>query len=181
MTAEIRPCSLRLSPPSGGSPRFAIPKGGRATARPIVGSLVLCTLFRADGSRFAYSRIDQLGRMLDVRFFRRSGTLRFAADASFAAATTSQPPGAKVSCANDAYDMIGQHIWKKPWKWWIGKTPSNLPPDKVVNALRSASSEWSNNINWCGYPDNAQVVGEYKGRTNTAPHTTERTSSIGEA
>ncbi len=165
-SAEIRPCSLRLSPPSGGSPRFAVPKGGRATARPIVGSLVLCTLFRADGSRFAYSRVDRLGRMLDVRFFRRSGTLRFAADASFAA-TTSQPPGAKVSCDNDAYDQIGKRFWQQPWKWWIGKTPGNLPPDKVVNALRSAYSEWANNINWCGYADNAKVVGEYQGRTDS--------------
>lgn len=164
-SAEIRPCSLRLSPPSGGSPRFAIPKGGRAAARPIVGSLLLCTLFRADGSRFAYSRIDQLGRVLDVRFFRRSGTLRFAADASFAA-TTSQPPGAHASCANDAYDPIGNHFWQKSWNWWVGKTPSNLPADKVVKALRSAYSEWGNNINWCGYADNAKVMAEYQGRTD---------------
>jgi Matrixin len=164
-SAEIRSCSLRLSPPSGGSPRFAIPKGGRATARPIVGSLLLCTLLRADGSRFAYSRIDRLGRVLDVRFFRRSGTLRFAADASYAAAT-SQPPGADVRCDSDAYEPIGKRFWQRSWNWWVGKTPGNLAPDKVVKALRSAYSEWGNNINWCGYTDNAKVMAEYQGRTD---------------
>jgi hypothetical protein len=162
--ASIRPCDLRLPPPTGGSPRFAIPEGGRATARAIVGRLVLCTLFRADGSRFANARIDRLGQVLDVRFFRRSGTLLFAADAQFAATPAASP--AEVSCENDAYDPIGKHFWQQPYKWWVGKTPGNLSADKVVQALRSAYSEWANNINWCGYADNAKAQGEYEGRTD---------------
>ena len=125
---------------------------------------MLCTLFRADGSRFANARIDRLGQVLDVRFFRRSGTLLFAADAQFAATPAASP--AEVSCENDAYDPIGKHFWQQPYKWWVGKTPGNLSADKVVQALRSAYSEWANNINWCGYADNAKAQGEYEGRTD---------------
>jgi hypothetical protein len=110
-SAVIRACDLRLPPPTGGSPRFAIPEGGRATVRALVGGFRLCRLLRADGSRFATAQIDRLGQVLEIHFFRRSGTFLFAADAQFPAKATAE--GADVSCDNDAYSTIGPRTWQR--------------------------------------------------------------------
>ena len=162
-SAVIRSCDLRLPPPTRGEPHFAIPRGGRATIRALAGGFRLCRLLRADGSRFAQAEIDELRRVLALRFFRRSGTLLFASDAQFPAKTTAE--GADVGCSNDNYNTIGPREWQQPHKWWVGKTPGSLAADKVVQALRSAYSEWTNNINWCGHTDNAKAQSDYQGRT----------------
>ena len=162
-SADIPACDLRLPEPTGGEPRFAIPRGGRATLRALAGGFRLCRLLRADGSRFAQAEIDRLRQVLELRFFRRSGTLLFAADSQFPAKTTTE--GADVGCNNDAYGTIGARQWQQPHKWWVGKTPSGLAADKVVQALRSAYSEWTNNVNWCDLPDNAKAQSDYQGRT----------------
>jgi hypothetical protein len=162
-SAVIPACDLRLPPPTRGEPHFAIPRGGRATLRALAGGFRLCRLLRADGSRFAQAEIDRLRQVLALRFFRRSGTLLFAADAQFPAKTTAE--GADVGCNNDAFGTIGPREWQQPHKWWLGKTPSGLAADKVVQALRSAYSEWANNINWCDLADNAKAQSDYQGRT----------------
>ena len=38
--------------------------------------------------------------------------------------------------------------------------------DKVVEAVRDAQREWTNNINWCGYADEADPPATYMGRTD---------------
>ena len=162
-SAVIRACDLRLPPPSGGSPRFAVPQGGRATIRALARGFRLCTLFRADGSRLAHAEVDELRQVLELRFFRRTGRLLFASDAQFPAKTTAE--GADVGCNNDNYKSIGPQQWQQAHKWWVGKTPDGLPADKVVQALRSAYSEWTNNINWCDAADNAKAQSDYQGRT----------------
>ena len=162
-SAVVPACDLRLPPPTSGEPHFAIPRGGRATLRALAGGFRLCRLLRADGSRFAQAEIDRLRQVLELRFFRRSGTLLFASDAQFPAKTTAE--GADVGCNNDAYGTIGPRNWQQPHKWWVGKTPSGLAADKVVQALRSAYSEWANNINWCDLADNAKAQSDYQGRT----------------
>ena len=163
-SADIRACGLRLpAPTTRGEPHFALPRGGRAIARALAGGFRLCRLLRADGSRFGQAEIDRLQQVLELRFFRRSGTLLFASDAQFPAKATTE--GADVGCNNDAYSEIGPRKWQQPHKWWIGKTPSNLAADKVVQALRSAFSEWANNINWCNLTDNASAQSSYAGRT----------------
>ncbi len=162
-TAAVPACDLRLPPPTRGAPQFAIPRGGRATFRALAGGFRSCRLLRADGSRFAQAETDRLRQVLELRFFRRSGTLLFASDAQFPAETTTE--GADVGCNNDKYGTIGPRKWQEPHKWWIGKTPSNLAADKVVQALRSAFSEWANNINWCDLTDNARAQSSYAGRT----------------
>lgn len=162
-SAAIPACDLRLPSRTEGSPRFAIPRGGRATLRALAGGFRLCRLLRADGSRFASAELDRLRQVLAIRFFRRTGTLLFAADAQYPAKTTAE--GADVGCNNDKFTSIGPREWQQPHKWWVGKTPSGLPADKVVQALRSAYSEWTNNINWCGLADNAKAQSDYQGRT----------------
>lgn len=162
-SAAVPACDLRVPPPRRGEPHFAIPQGGRATLRALVGGFRLCRLLRADGSRFAQAQFDRLRRVLELRFFRRAGPLLFAADAQFPAKTTAE--GADVGCNNDAFGTIGPREWQQPHKWRVGKTPSGLPADKVVQALRSAYSEWANNINWCGLSDSAKAQSDYQGRT----------------
>ena len=162
-SAVVPACGLRLPPPARGEPHFAIPRGGRATLRALPGGFRQCRLLRADGSRFASADIDRLRQVLELRFFRRSGTLLFASDAQFPAKTTAE--GADVGCNNDKYGTIGPRNWQQPHKWWVGKTPNGLAADKVVQALRSAYSEWANNVNWCDLADNANAQSDYQGRT----------------
>ena len=162
-SAAVPACDLRLPPPTLGEPHFAIPRGGRATLRALAGGFRLCRLLRADGTRFAAAQIDRFRQVLELRFFRRAGPLLFAADAQYPAKTTSE--GADVGCNNDAYGTIGGRVWQQPHKWSVGKTPSGLAADKVVEALRSAYSEWANNINWCDLADNAKAQSDYQGRT----------------
>lgn len=163
--AAVPACDLRLPPPMRGEPHFAIPRGGRATLRALAGGFRLCRLLRADGSRFAQAEVDRLRRVVEVHFFRRTGRLLFARDAAFAATPTGDE-GADVGCSNDSFNAIGPKEWDQH-KWWIGKTPSGIAADKVVQALRSAYSEWVNNINWCGLPDNAAAHSDYQGRTDS--------------
>ena len=101
--------------------------------------------------------------MLEIHFFRRSGKLLFASDAGIPAKATTE--GADVGCGNDSFSTIGPREWQQPQQWWVGKTPSGIAADKVVDALRSANSEWANNINWCGLADNAKAQSDYQGRT----------------
>jgi hypothetical protein len=162
-SAVVPACNLQLPSRTEGSPRFAVPPGGRATLRFLAGGFRLCSMVRADGSRFASARVDRLRQVLELRFFRRTGSLLFAADAQFPAAATAE--GADVGCDNDSYNTIGPREWQQPYKWWTGKTPGGIAADKVVHALRSGYSEWANNINWCDLPDNAKAQSDYQGRT----------------
>ena len=67
------PCGLRLAPPVRGELAFRIPSGGRAARRRLAGRLLLCTLYRRDGTRFAHLTSDPQERVLSVAFFRPSG------------------------------------------------------------------------------------------------------------
>ena len=163
MSAAVPDCNLRLPSRTNGSPLFAVPAGGRATLRFLAGRLRLCTLLRADGSRFASARIDQLQQLLEMRFFRRSGTLLVSAESQHPA--TSVTEGAEVSCASSAHSSISNHYWRETMKWKVSNTPSTDPADKVVKALRDAQSTWTNNINWCGSADKANGMSDYDGRS----------------
>jgi len=162
--ADASACHIRLFAPSGGSPSFVIPAGGRAVERYLAGGLTLCRLLRADGSRFAEVEIDQLGELLDVRFYRSSARLRFVSDAAYPAKTTAG--SANVGCSNAASASIGSRYWRRSINWRLGRSPTNIPRYKVVHALRNAQSEWVNNINWCGVPDRANGWSQYKGTTS---------------
>jgi hypothetical protein len=160
----IPACHLRLPPPLPGEPRFALPAGGRATLRALAGGLVLCTLFRADRTRLAHAYLDRLGNVLEIRFFRTSGTLLFAVDGAYPAFGRAQ--GAQVSCGSPAYRSIGDHFWREPIRWRLGKAPEELDRRQVVGALTRAHSEWTNNVNWCSYRDHADGSALYEGPTS---------------
>jgi Matrixin len=163
-SAVIPTCRLRLPPPRPDEPLFAVPAGGRATGRSLADRIVVCTLFRADGSRYARADIDRLRQVLDLRFFRESGRLLLAADAAYPAVAATQ--GAEVSCGSAAHETIGNRFWRQPLKWWVAKTPTKLPRGKTVRALRDAQSEWTNNINWCHHDDRADLFARYEGLTS---------------
>ena len=159
----IPACDLDLPPPARGEPRFAVPAGGRAIARQLAGRIRLCTLLRADGTRFAHLQVDRFRQVLEVRFFRRTGRLLFAVDAAYPA--IARVEGAQVGCASPANSSIGATYWRQPFQWRVARTPSNLRRAEVVHALRAAQSEWTNNINWCNYPDRAESTSRYEGYT----------------
>jgi hypothetical protein len=165
VVSAVPACGLRLPPPRSGEPRFAVPAGGRATLRSLADRIVLCTLLRADGSAFAHAEIDRLRHVLELRFFRTSGKLLFAADAAYPAFPRTE--GARVSCGSAASSTTGERYWRQPIKWWVGTTPGNLPRAQVVQALRAAQSEWTNNVNWCRYPDRAEGAALYQGSTSS--------------
>src|SRR5262245_13491033 len=131
-STDVPACHLRLPPTAGGSPRFAVPAGGKAVARALAGTLTLCRLLWADGSRFAEAEVDQFSELLDVRFYRRSGGLLFVADAAYPAKTATK--SAKVGCGNAASASIGPRYWRRRTKWWLGKPPKGIPRAKTAHA-----------------------------------------------
>jgi matrixin len=162
---SVPACHLRLPAPLHGVPRFAVPAGGRAELRSLPDQIVLCSLFRADGSTFAQAQIDRLRHLLEIRFLRRSGRLSFESDAAYPA--VAQLQGASVSCGSPSYTSIGNRYWRQTIKWWVGKTPSYLPRSQVTQALRNSQSEWNNNINWCNYPNRSDGFSLYEGNTSS--------------
>ncbi len=71
-----------------------------------------------------------------------------------------------MSCGSSSQASIGDVYWKKTRKWWIGATAPGLERDAVVDAVRNAQSEWTNNINWCGTDDQASPPASYQGETS---------------
>ena len=164
--AAARPCGLRLPPPVRGELAFRIPSGGTAARRRLAGRLLLCTLHRRDGSRFARLYSDSQQRVLSVAFFRPSGVLRSASDAVYA--VTPAETGADVKCDSSSQASIGKTYWQTTRKWWIGATAPGINRETVVNAVRNAQSQWTNNINWCGIQDQANPPAHYEGKTSRA-------------
>ncbi len=158
------PCGLRLPPPQRGELPFRVPSGGRAIRRALAGRFALCTLVRRDGTRFALLHSDAEHRVLGVAFYRPSGVLRSAVDSSYAVAAA-QPP-ADVKCGSSSQASIGSVYWTKTRKWWIGATAPGLNRDAVINAVRNAQSEWTNDLNWCGIKDQASPPASYQGTTS---------------
>jgi hypothetical protein len=162
--AAERLCGLRL--PSAhfrGVPAFAMPARGTVRARRLAGNWLRCTLYRRNGTRYALAYADARRRVLELRFFRRTGALLVSVDAARAA---SPEEGQKVSCDSAAQASISDAYWRGRWRWWIGATPTGLSADEVVNAVREAQREWTDNINWCGYADEADPPTKYMGQTD---------------
>jgi hypothetical protein len=159
------PCGLRLPPAVRGETAFRLPPGGRAARRLLAGRLALCTLYRRDGSRFARLYSDVHRHVLGVAFYRPSGVLLSATDASYAA-TPGSEKGSDVKCDSSSQASIGKTYWRTTRKWWIGATMPGLNRDNVVQAVRNAQSEWTNNINWCGIKDQANPPAHYEGKTS---------------
>jgi hypothetical protein len=178
-TAVARPCGLRLSPPVRGELAFRIPSGGHAARRRLAGRLLLCTLFRRDGSRFARLYSDSQQRVLSVAFFRPSGVLRSASDAVYA--VTPAETGSDVKCDSSSQASIGKTYWRTTRKWWIGATAPGLNRETVVKAVQNAQSQWTNNVNWCGIKDQANPPAHYEGKTSRAASTTASARSTGAA
>ena len=129
----------------------------------LAGGFRLCRLLRADGSRFAQAESTGCGRcsssassVVPARSCspqtRNSRPRRRQRGPTSVATTTHTPTSARATGSS-------------PTSGGSGKTPSNLAADKVVQALRSAYSEWANNINWCDLTDNAKAQSDYQGRT----------------
>ena len=127
---------------------------------------MLCTLFRKDGSRFARLYSDSHARVLGVAFYRSSGVLWSAVDTSYAVAP--EEIGASVKCDSSSQASIGPAHWREARHWWIGATAKGIDRDVVVDAVRNAQSEWTNNINWCGIKDEASPPAQYEGKTSGA-------------
>jgi len=122
-------------------------------------------LYRRDGSRFASLNTDRHLHVLASAFYRPSGILQSATDASYAA-TPGSETGADVKCDSSSQASIGKTYWKTTRRWWIGATAPGKNRDTVVQAVRNAQSEWTNNINWCGIKDQANPPAHYEGKTS---------------
>jgi hypothetical protein len=134
-------------------------------ARALADRIVLCTLLRADGSTFAHAQVDRAGHVLEMRFFRASGRLLLAVDAAYPAFPREQ--GADVGCGSPAFRTTGEGSWRQTIRWRLGRTPGSLDRAQVVKALRAAQAEWTNNVNWCNYPDRANGFALYDGSTSS--------------
>lgn len=165
-TAVAGPCGLRLPPPVRGELAFRTPSGGRPALRRLAGRRLLCTLSRRDGSRFARLYSDSQRRVLSVAFFRPSGVLRSASDAVYA--VTPAETGSDVKCDSSSQASIGTMYWRTTRKWSIGATAPGIDREAVVNAVRNAQSQWTNNVNWCGIKDEANPPAHYEGKTSRA-------------
>jgi Matrixin len=130
----------------------------------VAGRLAVCMLVRQDGSRFALLHIDPLNHVLGVAFYRPSGVLSSAVDSSYAAGA-SESPG-DVKCGSSAQASIGSDYWEKTRKWWIGAIPKGFSREAIVDAVRAAQSEWTNDINYCGIKDTANPPAAYEGKTS---------------
>jgi len=128
--------------------------------------LALCTLFRRDGSRFASLQSDSRDRVLAVAFYRSSGVLLSTVDTLGAEAP--EEKGASVKCDSSSQASIGPTYWQKPRVWRIGATVKGIDRSAVIQAVRNAQSEWTNNINWCGIEDAANPPAQYDGETSGA-------------
>ena len=157
-------CGLRLPPAVRGEIAFRIPSGGRAVRRALTGGFSLCTLLRRNGTRFAELDSDARRRVLGLKFFRPSGALLHSADVSHAAGAND---GSNVKCDSSSEASIGTVYWRKKMKWWIGATAAGIDKDTVIKAVRDAQSEWSNNINWCGIKDEANIRAYYEGEISS--------------
>jgi hypothetical protein len=158
-------CGLRLAPPVRGEIAFRLPTGGRAARRVLARRLALCTLYRRDGSRFARLYSDAHRHVLEVAFYRPSGTLQSSTDASYAV-TPGSEKGSDVRCDSSSQASIGKTYWRTTRKWSIGATAPGMNRDEVVQAVRNAQSEWTNNKNWCGIKDQANPPAHYEGKTS---------------
>ena len=159
-------CGIHLPPPRFGEPGFRIPQGGSARAERLAGGALACILRRADGTRFARAYRDNLGLVLGIAFYRKSGLLLAAQDQLVAAGTASNKP-AQVKCGASNKKSLGPKFWNS-FPWRIGKTVSGISEDKAVKAIRDAVSEWVNNKNYCGIKDQSSVPARYDGRTSAA-------------
>ena len=73
-----------------------------------------------------------------------------------------------MKCDSSSQASIGPAHWREPRHWWIGATVKGIDRDVVVDAVRNAHSEWTNNINWCGIKDEASPSAQYEGKTSGA-------------
>ena len=101
-----------------------------------------------------------------MAFFRPSGVLRSASDAAYA--VTPAETGSDVKCDSSSQTSIGTMYWQTTRKWWIGATAPGINREKVVEAVRNAQSQWTNNVNWCGIEDQANPPAHYEGKTSRA-------------
>ena len=145
---------------------FRVPAGGRQCASAgarRAGSLSAPSICATEpGSRSPAQRRGEScarSRVLPAT----PGVLRSAVDSSYAVADESP---ASVSCGSSSQASIGDVYWKKTRRWWIGATAPGLERDAVVEAVRNAQGEWTNNINWCGTGDQANPPASYQGKTS---------------
>ena len=99
-----------------------------------------------------------------MAFYRSSGVLWSAVDTAYAQAP--EETGSSVKCDSSSQASIGPTYWRKTRDWWIGATVKGIDSDAVVNAVRNAQSQWTNNINWCGIKDQANPPAHYEGKTS---------------
>jgi hypothetical protein len=135
------------------------------TARALAGGFVLCSLFRGDRTRFARLYRDRFRQVLEIDWFRPSSALLYAVDAAYPAVAGAE--GSHVSCGSPGRRSIGHGYWRQTLRWKLARTPAGPPVEQVIQPLRRARAEWTNNVNWCGYADRADSSALYEGR---APH-----------
>jgi hypothetical protein len=157
-------CGIELPPPRLDlAPAFAVPQGGRIVVRRLAAGALLCSLLRADGSRFAEAFRDGRRRILSLIFFRRNGAPLTNVEAAYPAVAGDF--GTDVKCASPTHASISREYWRTTLVWAIGAMPRKPAAAAVVKALRAAFGEWIFNRNYCRLPDRSAFVSQYQGRT----------------
>jgi Matrixin len=154
----------------GHPPPFVTPPGGSRSEQPNQFGGQDITLRRADGSVFATQSTDSAGRPLTTRFDLGNGdsTAVFATYSAAQRALATRRPRRRLaaSCGNDVRNSLSVK-WgsRMNWYWGSGSTPGYLNLDNTLTSLRSAHTEWTNNVNWCGIADSSSFTTAYQGTT----------------
>ena len=161
----LPPCGLRLPPTP--SRRVGVQNSSRRSCCPAAVGRPAGPLHAVPRERDRFARLysDVHRHVLGVAFYRPSGVLQSATDATYAA-TPGSETGSDVKCDSSSQATIGKAYWRTTRKWSIGATAPGMNRDKVVQAVRNAQAQWTNNTNWCGIKDQANPPAHYEGSTS---------------
>jgi Matrixin len=155
----------------GHPPPFVTPAGGAKSEQPNQFGGRDITLRRSDGSVYATQSTDAAGRPLTTWFDLGNGdstavSATYVDSSSRALATRRPRRHLAASCGNDARNPLSVK-WGSTmnWYWGQGSTPGYLNLTNTLTGLRSAHTEWTQVVDWCGIGDSSSFNTSYQGTT----------------
>lgn len=169
--------ATRADGPAGSSPAhpapppFVTPAGGRSAAQPNAFGGQTVTLYRGDGSVFATRVGDAQGRPLSM-WYDLGGGVTTEVDATYGGGAAGRglaaraPQRVAASCGNDVRNPLSVK-WATTEQWYLNTStvPGYLNLTNTIDGLRSAHTEWTHVVDWCGIADSSVFSTNYGGVT----------------
>ncbi|MCY4085972.1 MAG: hypothetical protein OXG37_03575 [Actinomycetia bacterium] len=159
---------------------FQVPAGGRLVTGTDEAGFAACTIYRADGTLFAQQSRGPEGKTLRVRYFDGDGSpektvfLLHAYDSAEpgrepAARKPVRTLAASLGCAKEVWSHTGEDMAGTiRWHWNKNSFHQALRTSTVRAEITQAHNVWQYNRNWCGVPDESNVLFAYAGTTTVA-------------